>query len=474
MIASVPRFISFILLLLASTVSVRQVSAEPTGSSPEWADADSLVGYWTGAYTRLNSALRVNVRIERDDSGDLQCFEEFPDWLYYGWLEPEPVTVIDDHTVVYDGLYGEARLVLDRDYREMIGPSGANTPPATLHLKRSVSPPRVEVTERVIRFVSDVPLEGTLVLPEGDGPHACVLLLHGRGCHTRNSLLRQARVLARYGVAAFAFDQRGRGASGGACETTTFERQTSDAAAALRALANEPALDSSRIGFKGGSAGAWTAQALAARCAVDDTLPDPAFMVTWIGPATSIEEQQRDSADAIAATLGLPPDRAALVQRHIDLQLNESMTSHEIYRELKEIESIAESEGWLESMFAPDDFPPAADQLDALWLRRFQFDPTEILRTMGTPYLAVFGADDDVVPVEINTSRLRALLDEAGNTRYRIVTVPGIGHSVEHGDMVRSLGGQQYRTAYYKFDRVEPRFFECTVEFLRELGMATR
>ena len=464
---------SVVLLLVAQpTQGVTEVTEEDS-TTPSWATESSLVGSWSGAYVRSNSALPVHVRIERGEDGELVRYEEIPDWVYYGWMGPAPVTIDEQGRIVMPGQYGEARLVLDADDREMLGPCGSASPPVTLHLKRSVPPPAVRLTEGPASFASDVPLAGTLVLPEGDGPHPCVVLLHGRGCWERAT--SKARALARYRVAAMAYDERGTGESGGECATQTFEQRVADAEAALRFAAAHPSIDRGRIGVQGGSAGAWTAQALALDAQLADDLDPLAFIVTWNGPATSIAEQQRDAALAIGARLGFTEERNQLVLRWLELALDTEREPEQVFAELADIERIATEEGWLEQIFEPDDFPDSIEGLDRLWVRRHRFDPAEALLASGdVPYLAVFGAEDDVVPVATTVPRLRDLLTRAGNESAHIVTIPGVQHGTEHWDAFRTLtsGGQE--VSYFLFEKVEPRFFECTIEFLRELGVASR
>lgn len=435
-----------------------------------------LVGFWSGAYVRMDSAMPVNVRIERAEDGSLTFREEIPDWVYYGWLDAKPIDKLDDQRISLDTVYGNATMMIDGDYREMIGTCGDKQPPLTLHLKRRVPPvERSSWTEVPFDFQSDIRLSGTLVLPEGEGPHSCILMLQGRGCGGSGLLRRQGRFLAQYGIASLSYDKRGTGNSEGSCDTTTLEQTIADAEAALRALATHNSIDSSRIGFKGGSAGAWTSQALAGRALDDPTLPMPAFIVTWIGPGTSIERQQRESGDAIALRLGLSDEQRDAIQEHIDLQLNNDLAKEDTFRKLKIIEKMADSEGWLDDLFAPTDFPQTVADVGSLWLQRHRFDPEPILRRLSeTPYLAVFGEQDDVVPLESNAAALRAGLGAAGNDHLEIMTIPGVGHALEHGDVVRVLRSSLGPFSYLSFDRVEPRFMECTIDFLREHGFVHR
>ncbi|MEO0661693.1 MAG: hypothetical protein AAFZ87_09160, partial [Planctomycetota bacterium] len=224
-----------------------------------------------------------------------------------------------------------------------------------------------------------------------------------------------------------------------------------------------------------GSAGAWTAQALTERLIDDEERPDPAFLVTWIGASTSILQQQLDSGRAIGASLGLTEAQIALVDRQVELAGDRTSPPEEIFAALEAIRVQATEEGWLDRMFGDDDFPPSADQLDRIWLRRHSYDPTALLSGLSdVPYLGVFGERDDVVPASTNVENLRTLLIAAGNERFRIEVVPGLPHSTERGNVFRVFPGAAGGLSYFKFDRVEPVFFSSTIEFLRELELGGR
>ncbi len=435
---------------------------------------DHLLGDWAGAYVRSDSVLRVNVRFERADDGTLQRREEYPDWIWYGWLDPAPVTIADDGRIVMSSRYGEARLTWDIDVAEMIGPSGAATPPVTLHLKRVPPRPEIRISERPALFGPEPALSGTLILPEGDGPHACVVMLHGRGCAARGLYRDIGRALARYGVASLAYDKRGAGSSPGDCDLATHASTVDDAMAALAWAREQPEIDAARTGVLGTSAGAWTAQGVAARSLAGGS-DLPAFIITWIGPSTSVLEQQVDAARAIGEGIGLTESQVGLALRVLEISMDRAADPDARVAALQAARAQAREEGWLDRMFEPSDFVDDPAGLDRLWINRFRFDPTSALAALSeTPYLSVLGETDLIVPYEINAGRLRALLDRAGNEQYKIVGLPGVGHSFEHGDLFRVIERPGPDVSYMSFDRVQPGFYEATVRFLRELGCATR
>ena len=297
----------------------------------------------------------------------------------------------------------------------------------------------------------DVLFFGEFLVPDAVGPHACVLILPGRGCSDRSGRRPLAEMLVEAGIAVMIFDMRGTGESKGDCSSASFEMITGDAESALRWAAVQREIDASRIGVLANSAGAWSAQALAdtsINADVADKTREPlAFLVTWIGPATSIETQQRESAKRFAENLGLSPESAALVQRHIDVATDPTIDKFTSFERFEAIRKTATEEGWFGDMFAPDDFPSTVDEVDSIWLRRFRYDPKRALEALShTSVLAIFGEDDPIVPVGSNTAELKRATALAGNDDVSIVVLPGVGHEATD------------------------EFFDITIEFLSDRG----
>src|SRR5262249_5892664 len=74
---------------------------------------------------------------------------------------------------------------------------------------------RVDIEKQEdVRFRSGaVQLAGTLIAPNTSGRHPAIILVHGSGPETRESLLPYARFLVRHGVAVLGYDKRGAGES---------------------------------------------------------------------------------------------------------------------------------------------------------------------------------------------------------------------------------------------------------------------
>lgn len=450
--------VALLLLLVAAVPSVAQDAA------PSSFDLES---YWAGAYVRGTSVQRVHATVEVvDDTARIALTNE--DWAYFGGRRPVPVTRTDDGRLTFGTHYGTATVDVDSTYQELIGTVSDDEPAIKIHLKKSPrSPVPLPPTETNVTFQSgDATLHGTLVLPEGSGPHPAVVFVPGRGCATRGGGLRRLRWLARYGIAGLAYDNRGAGTSDGDCKTTTIDTESQDIRAALQVLAERDDVDRGRVGLWGVSAAGWYMPHAATRSDVP-----VAFIVSKVGPATSVEAQQKDNARYIADDMGLAPADSAKMLRYVDLMFADDQPNAAVFAEMQELLAHGEATGWADQFLVrnPDigDVPATAAGLDSLWARRYAYDPADDLRALDVPFLAVFGADDRITPPAENVPVLRRLLS-TGSAPFRIVVAPETGHGLGQGSTLRSLStGRERSTAYYwKFYNVAPDYLATLIEFL--------
>jgi len=270
-------------------------------------------------------------------------------------------------------------------------------------------------------------------------------------------------VLARYGVAGLSFDKRGVGASKGRCESTTIEDETNDVLAALDFLAGRPEIDRAQIGAISTSAGGWVVPRAAARSKVA-----LAFIVTTVGPATSVREQQLDNARYISRDLKLSAEDQKPLMRYIELMFAEGDAEAQ-FAEMRRLIAQGEKTGWAQEFLDETDVAPSAAEIKNLWVRRFNYDPREDLKRIKAPFLALYGGSDRVVPPDENVPELRRLLTEAGNRNFRIVVIPEAGHGLDHAQRLQKMAGGKgnLELYYWKFGRVAPTYLPELLDFLR-------
>jgi len=422
---------------------------------------NGLEGYWSGAFIRGGNsvqALAVEFYME-DDS--LQAAASIPDWAYY---PPRVSTVKQEGDIVrFDTYYGEVTLVRDSAYAEMVGECNF----AKVHLKKSLRPPRraKEVIDTAFQLIG-IRSEATITRPAGAGPWPTIILVHGRGCGSKSRWSRRPELLAKYGLAVVTFDKRGYSRTGFPCEETTMDMHAADLARLTEQVKALPFIG--KLGYMSYSAGGWVAPKAAAEteAAVD-------FMITVVGPSTSVKQQQLDCcAYYVRELLGLGEKSVEESQAYTELMFV-TEEPKATYAEMMRLLDSAEVRGWKE-VLVEDDIPASPEALEDLWVRRHTYDPAEDLQAFEGPFLSVLGGDDFVVPYKENRDRFVELFEEAGKENYRVSIIPSAGHGMEHGHRVRDLGYQRELSkwpTYFKFDRVAPGAMDEVIAFLREHGI---
>ena len=232
-------------------------------------------------------------------------------------------------------------------------------------------------------------LSGTVVFPTAAKPVAAIVLIHGSGPATR--MLWLAHLFASKGIAVMTYDKRGVGRSAGtfvggmaAATAANLELLARDAAAGAAAIAGHTRLRETSIGLVGFSQGGWSGPLAAAGS------PDVDFMAFFSGPvATTCEEGHFSD---------LAEGDSAFWQTHTREQVAEHM-------------KLAKC--------GPEDL-----------------DPAETLMRLRIPGFWALGAQDNLMPVDLSTARLDALI-AAGQSQFSYRVYPGMGHEVITFDFSR-------------------------------------
>jgi pimeloyl-ACP methyl ester carboxylesterase len=257
----------------------------------------------------------------------------------------------------------------------------------------ATSPPEASPRAEELEFASHgASLSGSLVLPADKQIRAAVVFIHGSGPQTRS--LEWAQRFAGEGIAAFVYDKRGVGKSGGQYEGNqnvsgpNLVLLADDAAAAVSVLAKHPSLQEVPIGLAGISQAGWIAPLTAQRNR------HVKFLVMWSGPVCKVSEED------IYSKYTRDSDR--------------------------------------------DTVPPYAEALNArtekyIWpdfLGR-DTDSGEDLATLSIPGLWIFSDNDASIPVDISLARLQSLR-KAGRA-YDYVLFSGLGHNNMEGTFATAV-----------------------------------
>lgn len=228
-------------------------------------------------------------------------------------------------------------------------------------------------------------LSGTLALPDGEAPHAAVLLLPGSGPIDRDADHRRlklgisrdlARALAAGGVASLRYDKRGVGGSDGNFLATGMSDNIADGDAALAWLREQPQVRPDALFVLGHSEGALGAMAIAAGCDEADTASGLAGVVL-LSPSATVGErmlawQTRQVADTLPAGV-----RRLLRLLRVDLVRKQQANVARLRASTTDVVRMG------------------GRRVNARWHRELlDFDPAPFLGRLTMPVLALTGAKD--------------------------------------------------------------------------------
>lgn len=416
---------------------------------------DSIEGYWQGALVRDGSVQVITCDFFKAD-GALKVRTETPDVVM---SEPPVSASFEGGRVQFDTPFGKAALTFDASMGEMIGTVGETTPPLRIHLKRTLKPVEIPIRTEDVQFRNkDVTLAGTLVMPATPGPHPAVIWIHGRGKVARNPFRGFARLLAQRGVASLIYDKRGVGASTGDHDKSGVHDFAGDALAAVDFLATRAEIDRQQIGLHGTSAGGWVAAIVATRTKIP-----LAFIITSVGPADSVRDQQIHVAEYTMRQSGInfTPEEYAAAAEHMGLVQDFAYTGNG-WEALRAAVAKAKQTRWARFV----DLPETESYEDIVWVRLNQYDPGPDLKKITVPFLALYGGGDYVVPPEENAGKMERYLTAAGNRDFKIVVFPGADHGLNIQSQLRRIGDEQPEQYYWLWRKKASGVVETTVNWL--------
>ena len=423
------------------------------------ADVSVLAGLWQGSLKVGSASLRIVFNVETRD-GALRATMDSPDQGAKGipvskvaFAGSLAMFELKSLSGAYEGTLSEDGSRLDGVWKQagsrfplvlekISGKAGnpmpnspaADTPPSTEASAGGASArpqePGLPYPYKVVDLsfankAAGILLSGSLSLPEGRGPFPALVLVTGSGAQNRDEellghkpFLVIADYLARRGIAALRYDDRGVGASQGEFASATTLDFAGDAEAAVACLASRPDIDAARIGIVGHSEGAIVAAIAASRD------PSLSFIVLLAGPGVRGDELLLMQNAALARASGSDGSHIEKANRiNAALYAVAGRTGDPaVLRE--EIISILKPGPQAELI---------ADQLLSPWFRTFlSLDPAVYLAKVKIPVLAMNGSKDLQVPADDNLSAIGRALESAGNRRFTLLELEGLNHLFQH------------------------------------------
>jgi uncharacterized protein len=268
----------------------------------------------------------------------------------------------------------------------------------------------------------DTYLAGDVWLPDGVEEFPVVVMVPGSGLAERNEEAGLREHLVRHGIASFAWDKPGLGGSAGDWRRQTIiTDRAEEVRGALRALQSRPDIGRGGIGLWGISQGGWIVPLVAA------TTPNVAFIITVSAPGISVAEQILYSYAERLRAGGLPDEWVVDFAEFLRAALDAARAGMSYEDVEASLVNRYRSRPWLPAI-APELTPSAWEQLLAGEAPDLDFHLEPILERVECPVLAVFGANDDLLPVDASVALFEEGLARAGNSDVTVIVFADADH----------------------------------------------
>jgi fermentation-respiration switch protein FrsA (DUF1100 family) len=407
------------------------------------------VGTWLGTLSVSGVELRIVFNIVKNPDGTLKATLDSPDQGAKD-IPTDTVKVEGDKLLIeIKGIRGSFSGVFISASKEIEGTWTQNTSvPLKLQrvdkvpeLKRPQTPkppyPYLEEEVSYNNTSGGIKLAGTLTLPRTGGPFPAVVLITGSGSQDRDETIfghKPFKVIAdeltRRGIAVLRVDDRGVGGSTGNPAAATSEDFAGDVLSGVEYLKSRPELDPRRIGLIGHSEGGMIAPMVAAKSR------DVAFIVLLAGTGVTGERILYEQGELVARAEGATEDaisKTLATQKKAFAMIKENKDPKAAEQKLKPV--FAEGFQALDAeqkKASGGEEPWIKTQIQALnspWFRFFlTYDPKTALVKVTCPVLAMGGSLDLQVPAKENLKVIEDALRAGGNTRFKVVEMPGLNH----------------------------------------------
>jgi dienelactone hydrolase len=280
-----------------------------------------------------------------------------------------------------------------------------------------------------------ITLAGTLTMPKEGKNFPAVILVTGSGGQNRDEELMGhkpflviADYLTRNGIAVLRYDDRGVAKSGGNYATATLDDFVTDAASAVNYLKTRKEINSKKIGIIGHSCGGTIAFMLAG-----EKNSNLAFIVSMAGMSIPGDSLMRMQRYLISKKMGVSDIQIEQNEKVIDIingiinKYSEDFISQNIDKLIDEY--LPDSLKIYET--AKTSFHQAIKQMMSPEVKSIMnINPSEALKNIKCPVLALNGEKDLQVPADINLDKVKALVKSPVTAKK----YPGLNHLFQHCD----------------------------------------
>ena len=272
-------------------------------------------------------------------------------------------------------------------------------------------------------------ITGWLYLPPGDEKCPLVVLTNGGGNIVRS--IRSfsdfmAPILAHCGYGAFVHDKRGTGESEGEFVNTTYDDYITDAGNCALYLSRHRRIDPGKIGVMGASEGGRVAVIAASR------FPVFSFVISQAGTVVSaIDDRMYAQMNGMIDGGAITDSIAELVSPFWKMSF-EAWASNDPEKHAKADRVITQQRKIYPNSYLPytkgemDTIPDFAIILPT-W-NSLGADYMTEMKHFDKKWLAIFGAEDRVVPTDESVRNIQQCMMSSGNDDCNIAVIPKMGH----------------------------------------------
>jgi len=299
---------------------------------------------------------------------------------------------------------------------------------------------------------------GELRLPEGEGRHPLVIMVHGDGPATRTSSAKLKETILRAGYATLIWDKPGSGQSTGKLsQARMLSERASILVDAVTVMREHRAIDPDRIGLWGISQAGYVMPLALERTEAFK------FMIVVGGPGENGIDQTAYLIRRQLMFAGVPEDKARQMESHFQ-GLYIARTFEEYIGHARPLydDPIQRRLGFVSALWEKSDWKPRSPDEEAF------FDPMGTIAKTSIPVLAFFGEKDTQVDPVQGAEAYKEALAKAGNPASRVEVIPG----VDHGLILSQTGSmeEQRRRSRADWQNYAPRYLETMEAWLRERG----
>lgn len=411
---------------------------------PSLLSAQDLSGTWHGKLTLPTGSLTIVFHINQVEPGNYVTTLDSTDQGAKG-IKTASTSFQDSTLNIQIPIIGASYKGKLNTEKTIIG-TFTQGMPMTLNLEKGETqrpnrpqepqPPFPYQTEDVsVRNEQDgITLAGTLTLPLKGTKLPAVVLVTGSGAQNRDEEIMEhkpflviADYLTRNGIAVLRCDDRGTASSQGTYANATNEDFAEDTKAALNYLRKRKEINPKKIGIIGHSCGGTIAFTIAAKD------PAVAFIVSLAGAAIQGDSLMLRQVELISKSQGMPDAiwqtmKPALRHRYAILQQKDKSPNtikEELYadvtktmtaEQLKDLNTVQQLSAQISSMTSP-------------WYLDFmRYDPTEDLKRIKCPVLALNGEKDIQVDAAMNLVAIGQRISENGNKKVTTKMYPNLNH----------------------------------------------